>query len=105
MGKEIKLIQEKPFSGNALSVTIVKDANFCNHLGVEIDEDAHVVTCTKCGKVIDPFTFLNEIAKNERVEKWHYDELKEIIKRLRIEHADLERQVTNLKAQKRRLEK
>lgn len=35
----------------------------CGHLKVTLDDEAHTVTCDKCGKQLDPFWYLQLLAK------------------------------------------
>jgi hypothetical protein len=75
----------------------------CKHLKVEIDEDAGVVLCLTCSKVIDPFVVLLGYAKEENFvfqDMIYWDEQ---TTELKVEAEKLRKEIRNLKAQKRRL--
>lgn len=38
----------------------------CDHFGVEVDRDARIVNCTKCGVTLDPIEVLWKMAIHER---------------------------------------
>lgn len=96
-----KIIDIEGAGGRAFTV---KDTpTMCRHMQTEIDTHSRMVVCTACNKVIDPYDYMLNLALTERTERWQFREIKALRNKLQSEVEELQRQVTNLKAQKRRL--
>lgn len=72
---------------------------FCEHKQALVDACARTLECAACGATLDPITLLAQIA---HAADWVLA-LREETERLEKQTSDLRREVTNLKAQKRRL--
>jgi hypothetical protein len=81
----------------------IKQAHHCSHKYVEVDIDERELRCQTCKSVVEPFDFILSMAYEERNQQWTQKELKRQIESLKDEKQRLEKDVNNLKAQKRRI--
>lgn len=98
------VIQLKPRSNDDLqpSLPIKKQSGHCSHKSVQIDIDEKELRCTNCNAVIYPFDYVLSLAYEERKLFWDMDEVRQQIKKLTEQKKLLEKEVSNLKAAKRR---
>lgn len=75
----------------------------CFHRSVYVVEDTRMLECQQCSKVIDPFEYLMDRAKQNHRHDMVRESLKRESKRLEGEVEELKRQKRNLQAQVRRL--
>ncbi len=75
---------------------------FCAPHHFEIDGETRTVQCSKCKAAFDPIAALLEIARDWHHYRFNAQDLRHQIERLQKERDELRRQVTNLKAQKKR---
>lgn len=95
---DIKITQEiKP------SLPIKEPLRYCSHRRVQVDEHQRELTCQECEAVLDPFEFILSVAREERMHFWNKKEVQDSIKQLSEERERLQKDVNNLKSQKKRL--
>ena len=76
---------------------------FCVTHFFEYDPDARTVTCPRCDRFFDPFEAFDLLARDWKNYDWNHRNVRGEIAELRATRTKLARQVTNLKAQRRRL--
>lgn len=69
-----------------------------------IDGEERTVTCGKCKSAFDPIVALVEIARDWEHYRINWRNLRDEISRLEREREELQREVKNLRAQRRRLD-
>jgi hypothetical protein len=98
-----EVIQLKSNSNEIRASLPIKREKICLHKYVEVDIDEHELRCTQCDARIDPFEFVLSLAHEERNQIWTLKELKKQVEIFKKEKDQLQKDVANLKAQKRRL--
>ncbi|MBK5072552.1 hypothetical protein I2492_05955 [Budviciaceae bacterium CWB-B4] len=94
----------KRFNENAdikemLNVSKAKKGEvYCHHELIEINEHQRSVTCRRCKAVVDPFDWINSVAKKEANIAWELTSLRREIKSHREGLEKLKREETNCKA-------
>jgi hypothetical protein len=98
------IIKLDPNKSNQLSRTFKKtEKRYCPHDVVMVDQEERMVRCEQCNSVIEPFDYVVSLANNEGKHWWNLKELERQIKLLTETKGRLEKDVINLKSQKRRL--
>lgn len=100
MSKEGKIIQVK-FRDKLLP--IAKKERYCDHKSVEVEPDARILSCVKCGAFIDPFEYILQLAYKERNVHGWIDQLEDERKQLWDERDKLKSQVSYLRTQVKKL--
>ena len=98
-----KIINLSDRKDGNLSLTPRENKPYCSHTHIEVVETDRLLQCTDCGSLLDPFDWLFSLAKKERYLKWQMDDLKKNIEEAHKQKADLDRDINNLKAKRRRL--
>lgn len=75
---------------------------YCPHEQVLLFLHHRLLKCKKCNQVLDPFEFIKKLANEESNHIGQIKYLRHELKWKEKEKADLERQITNLKSQKRK---
>lgn len=76
---------------------------YCRHESITVDEHDRIIECSHCGTLMDAFDFCLHSAKMEAYQFMYIDVVKKELETLREQKAELEREVNNLKAKRRRL--
>jgi excinuclease UvrABC ATPase subunit len=101
--EEGKLIEVK-FRQKMLPITERK-GNYCTHYTVEVDSEARILSCEKCGVFLDPFQYILDLAYKERsIHAW-IDMLEKERNELFEEKEKLKQQVSYLRSQAKKLNK
>lgn len=79
------------------------DLPFCHTHYFEYDSDNRTVECSRCGRSFDAFEAFEHLARNWANYDYNHRNVRGEIKALEAERARIAKQVTNLKAQRRRL--
>lgn len=79
------------------------DAPFCSAHMFEIDEEHRVVTCSRCERSFDAFEALGLLARDWSHYDWSHRSARHEIADLTKEREAIKKQVSNLKAQRRKL--
>lgn len=82
-----------------------KKGNYCAHKSVEVDPDARVLSCAKCGAYIDPFGYILQLAYQERNIHAHIELAKKEYNQLAEERDKLKSQISYLRSQAKKLNK
>lgn len=107
MGEIIAITEANKGTGKELTRAMdwVKKTHHCQHKSVILDKDAHIIECNSCKEHIDPWVYLTMLLNEEQYYWYLHAELKRNVEALKKEQEELTRTVTNLKAQKRRIDK
>lgn len=85
------------------SFSIKQTDKNCQHKYVEIDADEREVRCQNCNAIVDPFEYVLGMAYEENSQMQYKKWLKREVEMLEKQKQDIIKEITNLKAQKRRL--
>lgn len=80
-----------------------KSKVFCRCIQVFVDEHTRALECQSCGKIIDPFDYMMGIANKHQRALWSTEILRDEEAKLQKEVDELKRQKRNLKSQVKRL--
>jgi hypothetical protein len=72
---------------------------YCNHPQVEIDNHQRILSCTKCGKVLDAYEYVHNLAIKETRLFENLRQLKEEVEGLTMARDALKKQVSYLKSE------
>lgn len=102
-----KILEFKPAPEGAILEAPIKlrRSPHCSHGVATVDEVKRVVTCERCGAVLDPVDALVVIARHFDRAKLTLDHLTTEAARKAAELEELRRKVANARAQLRRLNK
>lgn len=100
---ESKLITLVPKEGLPTAMKPKANTPWCPHNHILVDEHNRTIECERCGTIMDAFDFCLHSAKMEAMQFYYIDEVKKEVERLRLIKDELEREVNNLKAKRRRL--
>jgi len=82
---------------------VKESAPFCSAHMFEVDEERREVTCSRCERSFDAFEALGLLARDWSNYDWSHRSARHEIADLAKEREDIKKQVSNLKAQRRKL--
>lgn len=91
------------FKPKQVNLPIKERKGYCSHNSVEVDEEERDIRCQICNQRIDAFDLVWKWAIKERNTIIEIRQMERTLKLEQEKLTDLERQVSNLKAQKNRL--
>ncbi len=82
---------------------LVEYRSYCTHPQVEIDNHERILSCTKCGKVLDAYDYIHNLAIKETRLFDNIKQLKNDVEDLTIARDALKKQVSRLKLEHKKI--